>query len=164
MPPFREGKIEVDRRLDGETLQELRDIGHGHRITIVDASYDIPRGSRVLKFPGSSADALLSVIKLIPIEDTAFEVMDADSDWEADGEATEVERRAGAAFTRVEDELVEIEGGEIQNGIAYKPRKGENGFYATANNPNEPGLFIRTTDDLPFACVTFLAGHSQITE
>lgn len=35
------------------------------------------------------------------------------------------------------------------------------GFYTVANNESEDTLFIRTPDDLPYACATFVIGHSQ---
>lgn len=171
MPPFRAGPIEVDRRFDGETLRELRDIGHGHRINIVDASYDIPRGAKVVNFPGSSADALVSVFRLIPVEGDMVTIMGADhifgpeqAEKALSKETRELLTSAYGLFDRALDVILKevIKEGEI-NDLAIIPRDGEHGFYEIANNPDQASLFIRTIDELPFACATLLAGHSQRT-
>lgn len=183
MPPLRETPIRIDRRLDGETLHELRDIGHGHRVNIVDASYDIPRGARVVKFPGTSAQALEAVVLIIPIEGENNElgqspivVMDADAELEsqftdASGniDYEHIAKQAAATFFKVGTRLNELEiGVEVDwQDLQYKYRQdgvtGE-GFYSMANGSPENSLFIRTIDELPFACASVVVGHSQRTE
>lgn len=182
MPPLREMPISVDRRLDGETLHELRDIGHGHRINIVDASYDIPRGARVVKFPGTSAQALEAVVRIIPIEGenndhatSPIVVMDADAELESqftdDGGTINYEhiaKQAAAAFFKVGTKLNELGVGtvdwqDLQYSYRHDMETGE-GFYTMANGSPETSLFIRTIDELPFACASVIAGHSQRTE
>ncbi len=181
MPPLRETPIVVDRRLDGETLHELRDVGHGHRVNVVDASYDIPRGARVVKFPGTSAQALEAVVRIIPIEGENNElgcspivVMDADAELESqftdDGTINyeHIAKRAAATFFKVGTQLNELEiGTEVDwQDLQYRYRQDSSegeGFYSMANGSPETSLFIRTIDELPFACASVVVGHSQRT-
>jgi L-fucose mutarotase/ribose pyranase (RbsD/FucU family) len=166
MPPFREGPIIVDRRFDADALYELRRIGHEHQINIVDASYDIPRGAKVIKFPGSSAEALLGIVRLIPIEKDSVEIMERDAELEQDDpDGQHISAQASHAF---EDALETARHeNDIDLDVHWNYRHvqaGSNGagFYDDANNaPNS--LFVLTTDDLPFACVSLVAGHSQRT-
>jgi L-fucose mutarotase/ribose pyranase (RbsD/FucU family) len=167
MPPFRENPVIVDRRLDGEALHELRDMGHGHRVNIVDASYDIPRGARVIKYPGSSAEALLGIVRLIPIEGDV-EIMERDAELaDADPLAQNISAKASHAFEEVETKLAEDDIDLItfvwnyRNGEADS--NGDGGFYDVADNAPK-NLFVRTVDDLPFACASLIVGHSQLTE
>jgi L-fucose mutarotase/ribose pyranase (RbsD/FucU family) len=162
MPPFREGPVIVTRKLDGETLQELRTIGHEHQVNIVDASYDIPRGARTVNFPGSSAEALLGIARLIPIEDDAVSVMVRDRGWGDENPA-----QATTAFEEVAVRL-RSEGIDLKELIhshrnydAGSPKGA--GFYDVANSA-PAALFVRTIDDLPFACASLVVGHSQRTE
>jgi L-fucose mutarotase/ribose pyranase (RbsD/FucU family) len=166
MPPFRKRTI-IDPRFDGEALHELRDIGHGHRINIVDASYDIPRGARVIKFPGSSADALLGIIRLIPIEDNEVAIMEQDAEF-ANSPLSHIARRASLAFEQIVDKLPAKNEPELlrrrrltEEEVLDTP--GNVGFYELANRNIEQSLFVRTTDELPFACASLVAGHSQRT-
>ena len=157
MPPFREGPIKVDRRFDGDALKELREIGHGHAINIVDASYDIPRGSKVIRFPGSSADALLGVVRLIPIEGEVV-IMDRDEEMDAtDPRAESVSAIASRLFEEALD-IARNDGVELDCHWVLR-----DGFYEDANNAPY-ALFIRTIDTLPFACALLDTGHSQQTD
>jgi L-fucose mutarotase/ribose pyranase (RbsD/FucU family) len=174
MPPFREGPIEVDPRFDGEALHELRDIGHGHRVNIVDRSYDIPRGARTIKFPGSSADALLGIVRLVPLEEGSIvEYMRPDATIETAIEGSNsVNFAARSAFRDAAEVLVKQ---PRRIGINLYPlyrkdedesaqNSGDPGFYTVANSGDERHLFVRTIDDLPFACASLVVGHSQRTE
>lgn len=167
MPPFRKGPIEVDRHFTGEALHELRDIGHGHRINIVDASYNIPRGARVIDYPGSSAEAFMGVVRLIPIENDFALIMDRDEKFQRDdpqGERTS--GQAGRAFVEAASTL-DSEGLDLELEWAYKDSESgptclENSFYYEANFARNR-TFIKTIDDLPFACASLVVGHSQRT-
>jgi L-fucose mutarotase/ribose pyranase (RbsD/FucU family) len=165
MPPFRKGPIVVDRRFDGEALHALRDAGHGRRINIVDASYDTPEGATKIRFPGSSADALSGIVRLIPIE--AGEVTYMQPDPEAD---TDIARTAGKRFERVVKSLAEQENPiKIELNERYRENgaelaeSGRPGFYSLANTGNEQRIFVVTVDSLPFACASLVIGHSQRT-
>lgn len=191
MPPFRRGPIEVNPGFQGDALGKIRDVGHGHRINVVDASYDIPDGSTIFDFPGSSADALKSIVRLIPIEgehegQPAITIMSPDtkSRHEIDkiidqGAAeNEVSCRALIAFMEALEELNQEGVGPALHGrrsidwmnadLRYRLDADEvnwtTGFYGMANNPDEPHFFVRTIDDLPFACASLIVGHSQLTE
>ncbi len=185
MPPFRNGFIEVDLKFDGDALKALRDIGHGHRINIVDASYDIPRGAEIVKYPGTSAEAFLGVVKLIPIEgedsahpDVTVMSPDATLAIEIEDKPNHVAARAGEAFFAAGEDLVQMQvGSHVNIGDSFASTDwtdtssrvrediaGLDGFYTIASNPREQHLFIKTIDELPFACVSLVAGHSQRTE
>lgn len=195
MPPFREGLTKIDRRLSGELLHFLRDVGHRHRINIVDASYDIPAGSVVYEYPGATADAFEAIARLIPIEnevpgpievtemirDEAFRpILEDMADDDPNHEPHVVQLASKAmekAIKRLNIEKVgEREDGTVVEWIEHDVRLRldeeeknsvfgrEKGFYSLANNPEQPRTFIRTQDDLPFACVSLVVGHSQRTE
>lgn len=193
MPPFREGPIKVDRKLSGELLHFLRDVGHGHRINIVDASYDIPEGSTVIEYPGSTSEAFEAITRVIPLEvETAPQVkntieMRADRAiderigfYESEKHIAFAAARAlEGSYKRLRDDGIYPEGGwkdtvrvtfrldedEIADALAEgEDAKVYDGFYNIANNPDKPHTFIRTQDDLPFACVSLVVGHSQRTE
>jgi L-fucose mutarotase/ribose pyranase (RbsD/FucU family) len=141
-------------------LHELRDIGHGHHVNIVDDSYDIPRGAKMIRFPGSAAEALLGVVRLVPVEGSVEIMVRDDNLAAADPNEEHVSARArdafGAALAQAEAEGIELETEGFQ-------REGEDGFYDRANNaPNS--LFIRAVDPLPFACAALTVGHAQRTE
>ena len=169
MPPFRQGPIVVDRHINGETLMELREIGHGHRVNVVDASYDIPRGARVVHYPGSSAAALEGILSLIPNEGYV-DVMHPDPDIPP-GDPNGY--KAAVAFGKILDEDIVKEGRpywryRLAEQQAADVDKGDGsdaelGFYDIANNHGPNTLFVRTIDDLPFACASLVVGHSQRT-
>ena len=176
MPPFREGNIQVDRKFNGEALRFLRDVGHGHRINIVDASYDIPEGSRIIDFPGSSAEAYEEIIRLIPIEGEGDGklpmLMGSDKKMKDLLEENEGHpaNRAFGAFYAAEVRLnkdgigdADWSGSDVVRRLDDDDPSG-NGFYTIANDPDQPHTFIRTVDDLPFACASLVVGHSQRTE
>ncbi len=189
MPPFREGPIKIDRKLSGEALHFLRDVGHGHRINIVDASYDIPPHAVIIDFPGTTAEAYEAIIRCIPIENENSEkqtkvvgmAWDEDLDTGEDFEAYEssIYTLAARAIQEAGDRLM-VDGvsrakgdegtymvwGESDESIGRLDGEeaGQQGFYSIANNPDQPHTFIRTQDDLPFACVSLVVGHSQRTE
>lgn len=173
MPPFREKGVKVDRKLDGDALKMLRDVGHGHRINIVDASYNIPEGAQVIKFPGTSAEAYSAVLHLIPVDEDmdAVTIMGVDRSLDDD----EAALRAMGAFSDVERQLNEEGLGSNDNPgterdwsesfainrLSQESLLGGEGFYDIANNPNVASTFIRTIDELPFACASIVVGHSQ---
>lgn len=168
MPPFRHGSIEVDSLLLGEALHELRDIGHGHRINIVDASYDIPRGKRVVGYPGASARALDSIARLIPIEGYRVEIMAVDRQIAKDARSDHISARAGSLFSTVVERSLESAGIALELEWLYRDAEygdfeADRFFYDVANSADN-STFFRTIDNLPFACATFVAGHSQLTE
>lgn len=91
-------------------LGMLRDVGHGRRINLVDRSYDRPEGARVLDYPGSSANALLGVARLIPIEDDEAVTMNPDPDIDIDTPAYDAKRgfEEVASALRSEDKPVSL--------------------------------------------------------
>lgn len=168
MPPFREGPIIIDQRIDEDLIYVLRKAGHGVRLNIVDRSYDVPPDAEKLKFPGSSADALLGIVRLIPVEDNSVTIMLPDTDHAPETHPTSF--MAGVAFEdvvaqlRAQNNPVELE--ELA-GVYRKddvPGGSDPGFYNLAKNPDERHIFVHTIDDLPFACVSLVVGHSQLTE
>lgn len=163
MPPLKG----IDRGLDGEALRILEQTGHGRQIAIVDPSYEIPadawKESRVYDYHGStSADALLGILKLVPVDEPLHEhpevvVMHPDEGDER--------KEATTAFEHAVDEL-----GELR--IAYVPRLDSDvssfdepdlgkGFYSLANDPEKKTVFFRTRDTKAYACAMFVVGHSQ---
>ncbi|MEK7620893.1 MAG: hypothetical protein AAB395_00890 [Patescibacteria group bacterium] len=196
MPPFREGLVKVDRKLSPELLFFLRDVGHGHRINIVDASYDIPKDSVVIDFPGTTAEAFEAVSRLIRIdgeEDSTSPVVNITEmlwDEKFDDIANKKPRPDHVAFLAskaLHDSYRRLEADKV--GVPHRkglppllyPQESQlysrthkdqvtrtneegQGFYSIANNSEEPHTFIRTQDDLPFACVSLVVGHSQRTE
>lgn len=193
MPPFREGPIKIDRRLSGEMLHFLRDVGHGHRINIVDASYDIPQGSTVIEYPGSTAEAFEAVTRVIPLEVESAPLAENTIEMRTDKSieekvgfdesqkhvASAASRALARSFERLRNDGIYPEGGwETSVGVRFRLDEDEitdamnegpdaevyDGFYTIANNPDKPHTFIRTQDNLPFACVSLVVGHSQLTE
>jgi hypothetical protein len=160
MPPFREGPINFDRQIDGDLLKFLYEVGHGHRINIVDASYDIPHNSRVLKYPGSTSDAIRGIVSLIPIEDCDLMYPDPDS------QESKIMRKAYLQMAQALNTPA-IDNDTFSTGIFFRLDKDSpdgKGFYTIAKDPGTPHTFIRTRDDLPFACAGLIVGHSQRTE
>jgi hypothetical protein len=162
MPPLKG----IDRGLTGEALKALEESGHGRRIAIVDASYDIPRSAQKVDYRGqSSAQALLGVLKLAPIENKSLTIMGPDGDAQADDPEL-----AWQASRDIEEAYRSIDWGEEFPGGANLARRldedqgatVQEGFYTIANSSDT--LFIRTPDTLPYACATFLVGHSQTGE
>lgn len=166
MPPFREGQIKIDRGLSGDLLKFLREVGHGHRVNVVDASYDIPRGATVLDYPGSSAAALVGILSLIPIEGDEVTYMETDQQLDRVQDHGSVQFAARAALHAVQDGLKEDGIGIAFDG-RYRLDEQETekvGFYSMANGQLETTTFVRTIDDLPYACASLVVGHSQRTE
>lgn len=196
MPPFREGPIKIDRKLSGELLHFLREVGHGHRINIVDASYDIPLGSTVIEYPGATAEAFEAIARLIRIdgeEDSTSPVVNiTEMLWDEKfndiaNKKPKPDHVAFLASNALHDSYRRLEADKVgvphrkglppllypQESQLYSrthkdqvPRvaEEEQGFYSIANSSEEPRTFIRTQDDLPFACVSLVVGHSQRTE
>lgn len=163
MPPFRNQEVKVDPNFNGNVLGTLRDIGHGRRINLVDRSYDIPEGTTILDYPGSTADALLGVVRLIPVEEDLVTIMNPDPDIDPDTAAYDAHRDfvALAVTLRAEDKPISLSPVFRRD---EDEDSGASGFYALASNPNERHIYIRCMlEELPFACATLVAGHSQRT-
>lgn len=150
MPPLKG----IDRGLNGDALKALEEAGHGQRIAIVDPSYAIPEGARVIPYQGeSSATALKGILSLIPIEKIHGSdalIMEADERPD-DCEATK-------AFDQVAVELGLVLG-SIQR---HDTSDLFTGFYTEVNQPDT--LFFRTRDEKAYACATFIVGHSQVID
>jgi L-fucose mutarotase/ribose pyranase (RbsD/FucU family) len=151
MPPLKG----IDRGLNGEALKGLEEIGHGSQIAIVDPSYPIPEGARVIPYMGeSSASALKGVLALVPHEpDGAYDVICMDS---TDGSDTE----AYDAFSKVTDEIGLKLGCQNRFASPLDPEM-DPGFYADTGDPERRTLYLRTRDTKAFACARFTVGHSQ---
>ena len=185
MPPFREGPIHVDRRLDEDALYELRKAGHGVRIHIVDASYPIPDGAKTIKFPGTSAEAFGAIVRVIPVADDSASVpnmiaMRPDNEpFGKEGiidDDSHVTNLADVALMAVAKKL-HYEGVGKAEGAEHAPdwtaverieredtiEEGP-GFYSRAQESGIQHIFVRTVDNLPFACVSLVVGHSQRTQ
>lgn len=162
MPPFREERL-VDRGLSGRALRVLEESGHGRRVAIVDTSYPIPRWAETVDYRGrSSADALLGVVRLIPVEGEV-EFMSPDPE-DSREEAKEALEAFNQVFIKLESEIPEL---QDQVGERHRLDKDEPervGFYSLVNNEEVDTLFIRTADRLPYACATFVIEHSQVPE
>lgn len=162
MPPFREER-RVDRGLPGKALETLERSGHLRRMAIVDTSYPIPRWAEEVDYRGrSSADALLGVVRLVPVEGVV-EFMSPDPDDNRE-EAKEALKAFNQAFVELESEIP-----ELQDQVGERHRLDDDepegvGFYSLANDPHADTLFLRTGDRLPYACATFVIGHSQVPE
>lgn len=158
MPPFRAELVAVDRLLSPKLLAHLRRIGHGHRLTIVDDSYDIPEKSKRLSFPGNSARALLAVARLIQIENDVVTYMKPD-----EGAPIEA-HRAKHAFSEVVRQLSRDDDIGIALRGLYRNREAGAGpwFYDLADDPAQKHSFILATEPRPFGCVTMDVGHSQL--
>ncbi|MBI2592119.1 hypothetical protein HYW36_01445 [Candidatus Saccharibacteria bacterium] len=156
MPPLKS----IDRGLDGDALRALEKSGHGRRLAIVDASYNIPRWAEVVNYHGSSsADALFGIVKLVPVEEASMDFMVPDPDKEG-------ETRALEAFQKVAERIAK-EMPEVDAGAGEYPRLDKDsdegaGFYTVVNDQEQDTLFVRTRDRLPYACATFVIGHAQV--
>src|SRR3990167_10107099 len=148
MPPMKG----IDRGLNGDALKALEEAGHGQRIAVVDPSYAIPEGARVVPYQGeSSATALRGILSLIPLEKDrrSYDVVAMAADENVDDCA------ASDEFERVAEEL----GLEIGFNPRHDTSQTMPGFYAEVNHPET--LFFRTRDEKAYACATFIVGHSQ---
>lgn len=174
MPPLKG----IDRGLTGEVLKALEESGHGRRLAVVDASYNIPRWAQTVDYRGqTSAEALAGVLALVPVDEESITIMVCDpsdenkNSTEAEGIFKDVVVKAGynknyslaeRGYDQLAEEaaMIESEGGATieEFTASIKP------FYDLANNPDEDTLFIRTPDTLPYACATFVIGHSQTGE
>ena len=159
MPPLKG----IDRGLDGDALRALETSGHGRRLAIVDASYDIPRWAEVVDYHGlSSANALLGIVRLIPVEGE-LEFMSPDPP-ETICAALKIFNGVARMLER-EGHLPTDEKGEAT--VLERHRLDEQeevltqGFYSIVNDREADTLFVRTRDGLPYACATFVIGHSQ---
>ena len=159
MPPLRG----IDRGLNGEALKALEESGHGQMIAVVDSSYPIPREAQVIDYRGpSSAAALEGVLRLVPVEPGPLYMMMPDSD-DSRAIAKEAQGHTGAAIGRVARELDERELWMLQlTAVARLDTDSQPGFYSIVDKADT--LFIRTIDDLPYACAAFVIGHSQRSE
>jgi hypothetical protein len=125
----------------------------------VDASYNIPRWAEVIAYHGrSSASALFGIVKLVPVEENRIDFMMPDPS--ADSPAYRAQNGFELAADELEEELqIKLKTGNIPRLDLYSPHG--KGFYTIANNVEEDTLFVRTRDRLPYACATFIVGHSQ---
>ncbi|MBI2009112.1 hypothetical protein HYS84_01730 [Candidatus Saccharibacteria bacterium] len=162
MPPFREER-RVDRGLPGKALRALEESGHGRRMAIVDTSYPIPRWAETVDYRGrSSADALLGVVRLIPVEGKV-EFMSPDPNDSREG-AKEALEAFNQVFVKLESEIP-----ELQDRVGERHRLDHDeldgiGFYSITNDSEVDTLYLRTGDRRLYACATFLIGHSQVPE
>ncbi|HUD06827.1 MAG TPA: RbsD/FucU domain-containing protein [Candidatus Saccharimonadales bacterium] len=150
MPPLKG----IDRGINGSLLKALEETGHGDHIAIVDPSYSIPEGSRVIDYQGnSSARALKGILALVPIEEESHVLlMMPDTEQHSHEAVTEFEEALGGV--RETDWLTRY-GKDNPSGI---------GFYDLVNNPSnetQNTLFVRTRDEKAFACAMLVVGHSQ---
>lgn len=161
MPPLRG----IDRGLNGRALKALEESGHGRRLAIVDASYDIPAWAEVIDYTGqTSADALEGIGRLVPIEG-GLDVMLPDP-----GDDSEHADDAEAAFFAARDRLGKVLRQALPiNGLqrldeADPGNPEDSGFYSLVNDESARTLFVRTRDVLPYACASFMIGHAQSVE
>lgn len=154
MPPLKG----IDRGIDGKMLWALEELGHGNQVVVVDPSYPIPRGSKVVDYHGhSSAMALKGILDLVP-----HESMDGD-EGSTDVVAMDTDDGAPTAVSDEFDDIAE----QLGIDLTYEPRNpvddlgGSKGFYVEASDPSKDTLFVRTRDDLAYACARFIVGHSQ---
>ncbi|MEI9913567.1 MAG: RbsD/FucU domain-containing protein [Candidatus Saccharibacteria bacterium] len=151
MPPLKG----IDRGINGNMLKVLEESGHGDRIVVIDPSYSVPEGAKVIDYQGdSSASALVGILRLVPSE-SVITIMDADP-------SNEVSNRAGLEFIK------SLGGAGLMADLATPlPRLtedapvGQVGFYELVNGIEVPTIFVRTRDELAYACATFIVGHSQ---
>jgi len=154
MPPLKG----IDRGLNGQVLKALEESGHGDQIVIVDPSYAIPEGARVVDYQGdSSAQALKGILKLVPFEESKhipeFDVLAMAPDPPANT------CDALNEFRKVAVEL----GFDLDATPRLDKDAGEllPGFYTEANSPERSTIFFRTRDIKAYACAMFIVGHSQ---
>lgn len=151
MPPLKG----VDRGLNGNALKALEESGHEDKIVIVDPSYSIPEGAKVIDYQGdSSAQALRGILNLVPHEPLALDGWDATC---MAADSAEEECPARDAFKKVAGELGLALGTRTRHGTDEYP----GGFYSRANGLERPTLFVRTRDEKAYACAMFIVGHSQ---
>lgn len=154
----------------GDMFKALEEAGHGRRIVIADRSLDIERDAEIFGYRGrTSAQALNSVLRLVRHEGP---VTIMHPDLEAEGD--ELAEKAFDDFSRVlREHSLHVD--REDPGVKYAYRFDEDmptdpaafafgttGFYSLLRNPDERRLFIRTPDSLPYACATFIVGHSQV--
>jgi hypothetical protein len=145
MPPLKG----IDRGINGALLQALEECGHCEQIIIADASLNIPHDAYRRDYQGdSSAQALLGIIALVPVE-----------------EGTRITCMAPDPPART-CKAMEVFRSTIGFRIESLPRNGDHrkgglGFYDLINDSEMPTLFVRTRDILPFASARFLVGHAQ---
>jgi len=159
VPAFRETALTIDPRFNNKPLQELSAMGASHRITIVNANYDIPGGMQSVGFPGSSADALLGIARLIPIEEEVIILRHENQVRDV------IEYESGRAFYRADMTLRNQEPPIILKLKNRCQSTADNlfkrpGFYQVISNPYEQHLFVRTIDELPFACCSLVVAHN----
>lgn len=170
MPPLKG----IERGITGQLLCQLEELGHGDRITIVDASYSIPRGAERGEFHGdSSAKALRGILDLVPIDtvDDWDGMPNEDSDRRVLAMLND-QGKQPAAYARFKEArlgfpvplvLIGATRKGQRDGSPYRHPDGAQyrGFYATMLDPHINTLFVRTRDRLASACASFMVGHSQ---
>ncbi|HUD06720.1 MAG TPA: RbsD/FucU domain-containing protein [Candidatus Saccharimonadales bacterium] len=150
MPPLKG----IDRGINGVLLKALEETGHGDHIAIVDPSYSIPEGARIVDYQGnSSARALKGILALVPIEDESHVLLMMPDTGQHPHEAvSEFEEALGDEY---ETDWLTRYGKDNPSGV---------GFYDLVNNPVERAqntLFVRTRDEKAFACAMIVVGNSQ---
>lgn len=162
MPPL----LGIPRGLNGPALSAYETSGHGRRSAIVDASYNIPRWAQVVEYRGTtSARALFDVLKVVPVEAYAVDFMIPDphvDDNDAYKNFAAALRLASQFRHRKGWDMVSL--GEQRFRLDEQSVNDQPGFYTVANNQEEDTLFLRTQDTLPYACATFVIGHSQMPD
>lgn len=151
MPIPRGEQIIIPKTITPELLTTLDNLGHNHRIVVVDHSYDIPVGFHrrdVVELSNeSSPQVAADILGVMPAdtEDSIVPMLPNEND-------PPEHFRAMKEF----NELVPSHGEALR--CAYK---GAVGFYAMVNSLQIPTTFIKTMDPRPYACVTWLNGHVQ---
>ncbi|HEY4963851.1 MAG TPA: hypothetical protein VIH90_04110 [Candidatus Saccharimonadales bacterium] len=144
----------------GRMMWALEEAGHGSRIIIADRSLDIDSSrQRVVDYRGrTSPQALRSCLKLVRHEGLiTFMAPDVDDERE---EATLALVEFGQLVTDLSiDPTIDITEQDFSEPI---PRLGEDGFKSLiAPEAGQRQIVVRTPDDRPYACATFIVGHSQ---
>lgn len=159
MPPLKG----IDRGLTGKALKALEESGHGRRVAIVDASYNIPGWAQVVTYRGeTSLQALLGILSLVPFENEIWlMVPDGNGGQTTDDESGPFCDDAVDALDKTFD-YPHITA--VHRFDSVSDGETEIGFYPLANDSTTDTLFIRTVDRMPYACASFIIGHMQINE
>lgn len=174
MPAFREGPVSVDPEFTGEALKFMRDSVPEDRITVTNSTYDIPASNAlVVPYGGSAADAFIGVARLIPVEYAVFMGPDEYAgryDGLLNFQAYQAFREGAAKLVRETGVFVDlsnmddiIDSADLARFRDDAPSAETFHEWGDFPGPSDEVLFIRTTDPLPFACVTFAVGGNYDT-
>jgi hypothetical protein len=144
-----------------DMFQALEEAGHGRRLVIVDRSFPFDRQKQdVVGYRGrTSAQALHSVLRLCRREGVITAMAPDPSD------KSELGSLALILFREATTNL-----GLALGDMQSLPRFGKDatdgvGFYDLVDDEEQRRpIVVRTPDPLPYACATFIVGHSQTGE